>query len=368
MAIPALTPSPISDAKVASSVNSIQNMMVTLNTAAAGYLEDLKALRDTDFSIGNLPEFEAAVTFASVGDALYRPERPEFYNDRIYYLVNQLNLIASPARVNAPFSYDEPGYSSPLLPPLQAKLLNDIVFGGYGIDTNDEIALWNRERDRESLAAQANIDEIRREAASTSFAMPQGALYMRLAKANQERLNKISSVNRDIGLKRADMYVENRKFTIEKVLASEVLTMNLYNVVQDRLLKVATLRTELGIRLFEAGLLYFRTLLDRINTQIKANVDLNQQQVSVYQADVAAYQSFVNTVVSAAQVDLENAKMTLQRDIKAHDSSVERMRFALEQMKLIVENVRQINTVCMDYYRTGMGALGSGMTSVATAS
>lgn len=74
------------------------------------------------------------------------------------------------------FTFYEAQYSSELLDELNSKLLSDLQNGGYGIETADEQALFNRLRDRETELALTQVEEIRRSAAARGFPLPPGAI------------------------------------------------------------------------------------------------------------------------------------------------------------------------------------------------
>ncbi|TFG62640.1 MAG: hypothetical protein E4H28_07410, partial [Gemmatimonadales bacterium] len=74
------------------------------------------------------------------------------------------------------FSFFEQAYVSALLDETKRKLLSDLEDGGYGIDTNDEEALWERARSREFLGAQQATDEMIRFQAARGFPLPTGDL------------------------------------------------------------------------------------------------------------------------------------------------------------------------------------------------
>lgn len=165
------------------------------------------------------------------------------------------------------FSYVDTGYVSELMDPLVAKLLDQLQNGGYGIETSDETSLWNRARDREVQQANTEIEEIRRTNAAMSFQMPQGALFAAMEKARQSMMEKVSGLNRDIALKRADMYVENRRFTITEVQAYEARAIALYNAVQERTLNSAKAAVELGIAIYDASVKNYQAQLDGFRTE-----------------------------------------------------------------------------------------------------
>ena len=95
------------------------------------------------------------------------------------------------------------------------KVLSDLLNGGYGIDPADEEALWQRTRDRESIIANIALDEIRNQFSAYGIPIPQGAYVAALESALNKAQDNISTVNRDISIKRADLYRTTRETTIK---------------------------------------------------------------------------------------------------------------------------------------------------------
>jgi hypothetical protein len=279
-----------------------------------------------------------------------------------------LALLVPPTAPSASFSYIDPGYNSQLQQPMFDKLLNDLVYGGYGIDTNDEVALFNRARDREALLTAATVAEVTRQAAGTSFPMPQGSLYAAQQKARQDEMSKMSSVNRDIALKRADLYVENRRKVIEQVLASEQLTMGLYNAIQNRSIQAAQLEVVLAISVFDSSVKLFQTTIESLTSQIEATVAAAAAQVSIYAADVNAYSAFVNAVVGGAQIDIANSKNIFAADMASYQSRVDIIKFQLEQLKTTSVFRSDINKFGTEFFRTGFGSAITGVNGLAVQS
>jgi hypothetical protein len=340
----------------------------SLANSGNSYLNALKDVKEIDFSqVGDLPTFSSIVWLGSTSGIGTRPISPTVDLD-ISDLQRQLAALVVPSPPSGNITYVDPGYSSAMRDAMINKLMNDLINGGYGIDVNDEFALWNRERDREALNAQANIDELKRQAASTSFVMPQGALYTALQKARQEYMNKLSSANRDIGLKRADLYVENRRFILEKVLASEEQSIALYNAVQNRALDIQRLTVQLSIALFEAGIRYYEGLTNALLKQIEAKVTAEEMKVKLYSADVSAYAAYVNALVADAQIQIANSKNILTRDTASYQAKVDITKFRLQQLALTVENMKTINTFGAEFYRTGLAAALSANSGLAVQS
>lgn len=332
------------------------------------YLSSLADLRDIDYSqVGDLPNYQSVVLLADMSAIGNRPVRPTVDLD-ITALQAQLSQLVVPVAPTTAFTYVDPGYNSLLRDTMIAKLLNDLINGGYGIETNDEAALWNRARDREALETQANIDELRRTHAALGFTMPQGALYAAMQKARELQLAKNSSVNRDIGLKRADLYVDNRKATLERVLKTEDQSQALYNAIQSRALETASVQVKLAVALFEAGIRYFEGTLKSLLAQIEAKVTAEKMKVDLFGADVTAYAAYVNAIATQGQIAIANSRLAAERDKTAYMGRVEIVKFRLQELMATVEKNRSINQFGVEFFRTGLGASLQGINGLAVQS
>lgn len=344
--------------------DSAESLVISGNS----FLQSLTDLKDANFfSVGDLPSFFSPIFYeGGLGAQAYiRPTRPDMTPPNISALIDRLNSIVLPTPPTDTFDYFDPGYASVMRDPMIAKLLNDLIFGGYGIDDADEARLWQRERDREAALAQANIDELKRQAASTSFPMPQGALYAAIQKARQEYQNKTSSVNRDIGLKRADLYVENRRRVIEQVIAVESQSIALYNAVQGRGLEIAKTQIAMAISLYEAGIKGIELQFSAVLKQIEAQMEFSKTSAMVYNSDIAMYQAYVNALVADSQAFLQTQRNVLEKDRTKLFASVEQVRFRLEQLRLGVENSKDINRYGTEFFRTALGSTMNGINGLA---
>ena len=293
-------------------------------------------------SVDSLP---SVPTFAS----LNIPAMPNFTLPT-YSPVAPQNQLTPPTDK---FSYVDPGYTSVLDPVLTAKLLNDLNNGGYGIEPNDEVMLWNRARDRETQLGLVRVAEVSRQAAAMSFPMPQGSLFAALAKANEDMQEKLASLSREVALKRADLYVANRRFTIEQVQQHERIMIELYTSGQERALNMAKASVDLGVQIFDAGVRNFNAKLAAytagaqvFETQVRAQLaaaemykaqisaqelimGLDRAKVELYVAQlegvkykVDVYRAQVEGVL--AQMQVEEMKLrTFEDNIKAYTSQVQ---------------------------------------------
>jgi hypothetical protein len=235
------------------------------------------------------------------------------------------------------FSYVDTGYTSALGDPIVAKLLDGLTNGGYGIEPSDEAALWSRARDRAEQQAKAQIQEVARKSVNTSFPMPQGAYFQQVASAQQKLQDTLSEVNRDITLRRSELYVENRKFTIQQAQEYEKIAIGLYNAVQERALNFAKATVELGVMVYEAGVKNFQMQLESykaeaavfeartraeltkaeiFKSQIEAEKlrgEFNQIKVNLYNGQVQAIQTVVNLYKSRVEAATLQSQLQQQR-------------------------------------------------------
>jgi len=195
--------------------------------------------------------------------------------------------ITAPSDV---FTYSEAPYESALLDAATAKLMGDLLNGSYGIDVTDENLLWERMRERELRGAEVAIQEATRQAAARGFMIPPGVLNAQINVATDAAREKTSSASRDISIKRADMFVENRKFTIEQVRQYEQMMITYFGYAAERALNVAKAVVELGIAAFQARM-------------AAANYRLERYKVAA---------SVYETLIRAALLNLEAYKAQLE--------------------------------------------------------
>lgn len=210
------------------------------------------------------------------------------------------------------YQFAEAVYVSTLLNPLKAKLLDNLINGGYGIETNDEVALFNRERDREVQAALTRIDDAGRAMAARGFPLPPGELAINIDRAYQDMQDKVSTVSRDIALTRSKLYVENRQFTIREVRELEQVLMNYWNSVQERALNMARATAEFAITVYNATLAKYRVEFEGAKAQ--ADVQVQRVQIRVeaarikimrFQALIASFEAVLRSIIEPARLKVD---------------------------------------------------------------
>lgn len=194
------------------------------------------------------------------------------------------------------FDYAEIAYASGLHDALYDLLLAEISTGGYGINADDESRLFERAREREQRALQANVDGALRLFSAGGFSMPTGGASAAIQRAQSEAIEKVSSVNRDIMVERSKIYLEGKKQNQEHTLSIEKMDSDLHNAKQDRALKVAAQRitSVLEVAAFQVERLKlfmekYKTLAYVFEVQVKAGsakVDIYKVQIDAAKAGI----------------------------------------------------------------------------------
>lgn len=348
---------------VAEWLTSASSAIVAEGNAA---LNDLKALADIDFtSVGTSAPYNAtqwAIFLNNIGTA---PAAPTLTTVPLNTIIQQIQMLTPPSAPVVSFNYSEPGYTSLLRPSVADKLLFDLINGGYGIDTNDEQALFNRARDREAQLLSENESNVLRQAASTGFPLPQGSLYKQMEKARAEYVAKNSGVNRDIALKRAELFVANRRQVIEQALKYEDQGIDLYNAIQNRQLIAARTQVEMAVFLFDAGVRLFTARLQALTSQADSQIAINRALVDLHTSQVSAYAAAVNAAVQGARVDLENSKNAADHALNVWRSNVQVTSERLAQLVADVSNRKEVARYISDFMRTGLGSAMNGINGLA---
>ena len=208
------------------------------------------------------------------------------------------------------FEFNEVAYQSALLDAVTAKLLDNIQNGGYGIETADESALFDRARTREIEAQQAESDALIAEAAARGFPIPPGDLIIALQRSQQNLANRLSGVNRDIVLRRSELYVDNRKFTIEQARHLEQVLIGHHNAVMERALNVQKASLDAAVKIYETQAKRLELQLDRYKADaavFEARVRAAGVQVDVYRTQMEG--SKVEADIQRVQVEVYNAQV-----------------------------------------------------------
>lgn len=219
------------------------------------------------------------------------------------------------------FEWAEEAYASELLDAQKAKLLDALENGSYGIESADELALWERARDREMENALGATEDIFRSTASRGFPIPPGSAVVALQRAQQELQDKMSEVSRDIALKRAELYHDTWKFTITEVRALEQILTSMHMSIQERALNAAKVSIDVAIAVYDAQLRRYNARLDAYRTEAQ-----------VFEAKIRA---------ALAQVEIFRTTMEGKRlEVEVQRQTVELYRAQLNGVEALISIYR----------------------------
>lgn len=266
------------------------------------------------------------------------------------------------------FSYTRgPKYASQLLSDLMERIKARIN-GGTGLPPEVENAIWARGRSREMRTALANEQEALRSAETFGFMLPNGAIQSRARAAQQDFVDKMSSLSRDVMIKQAELEQENLKQSIgegielEKTLIStslelERLGFDIAKATADNALQVYNAQVEK----FKSVLAAFQTYASAYDTIIKGEL----AQIEIFKALLQGEQTKAEvnrTLVEQYKAAIE-AGMSQVELYKAQIGGAQAL-IGLEEAKLgaagkqIEAYVAQINgeTAKSELYKTQINA------------
>ncbi|MBF0459623.1 MAG: hypothetical protein HQK99_17180 [Nitrospirae bacterium] len=195
------------------------------------------------------------------------------------------------------YDVNEQGYTSMLKEAIETLLLNDLTNGGTGINPDDERLLWERAKDRQNIEAQTAIDEARRNYAAYGFSVPTGALLSLEESARNKAVKDQSSMTRDIAIKRADLYVENRKHALDKAISLEGILINFYNTLKERSLNVSKAVLDAGMKLYNLQVERYKTRL----SGYKMASDVHEGAIRAASTQMQIYKTELDGVLSEEQ-------------------------------------------------------------------
>ena len=160
------------------------------------------------------------------------------------------------------FSFVEASYQSEFKDSLLDALLKEMTVGATGINPEDELLLFQRGRDREAATYKDSTQQIARQMAARGFKIPPSAMVGLLNKA-QDTMNKaMSGINRDIMLKRADLYVQAQQFAIQQGVQLETAMLSYHGAMMERALNSAKFIADFGIQYHNLQVQKFKDQLE----------------------------------------------------------------------------------------------------------
>lgn len=350
---------------------AVEARATTLLAQAETYLTALQSLAGAEIVTGTT-ELPESYNYASVPEVAFpilgasrptinvgafpaTPEAPTTSFSAVTPVSMPVDDLLAPTGV---FSFAEAAYESILIDPLKAKLLDNLVNGGYGIETADEIALFNRARDREVEAMLSRVEDAGRAMASRGFPLPPGELSIHVDRAYQGMQDKVSTASRDITLERSRLFVENRQFTIQEVRQLEQILMNYWNSLQERALNAAKFTAEFGLLVYNALIERYKARLSA--AKISADVNLQTVQVDVeraraafevFRSQIAGYEAALRGQIEPARVQAEIYRADVDATRMVNDATISRASLQQKVIEATVQQNIQISNMTIENAR-----------------
>lgn len=249
------------------------------------------------------------------------------------------------------FSFVEEDYSSEMMDSLTTVIKDDIENGGSGINPDDEQALFERARDRESATYIDTNQKIARQFAARGFKIPTGAMAGLMARARDGFNAAMSGVNRDIFLRRSELHVSARQFALQAGISLEGALLSYHGAVMERAMNAARLVAQFGIeyhnievRKFADRLEQWRTL-SAVRTQWVDNAikktreyELKLQKMELVDKRNGRRTELMNAMNRAVQITEEIRRTELE----IGKFQIENNKMRIEQSKLLTQNYAEI--------------------------
>lgn len=206
------------------------------------------------------------------------------------------------------------------------KIENDLLNGGYGIHPSDEFAIWSRSRDRALDIMTMEIDEAKSTHATFGIPIPQGSLN----KLSQQALDKahgvLSDLNKDIAIKRADLYRTTREFEIGKAIELAAALMDITKTKIETL--TATVNAELEIA--KTVLAENAAILSIYGFRFNKIVESQKILASIYDSDINGWGARLGALTRAYAVAQQAMSDQLSSDRLVMQESIHRASAQIE--------------------------------------
>ncbi|MCW8037955.1 hypothetical protein [Acinetobacter entericus] len=268
-----------------------------------------------DAPVLTLPEMDQLIQI-SIPEFSF-PELPDFNG-----VPPSMDSIAVP---NVFINWTTPKYSSELLDGLQAKIRAGMNDGGTGLPDAVQDALFNRSRTRQSNETDKAVQEVIHDWSARNFNMPQGQLAKQIAAIRENGRLDAADLNRDILIEASKWEIENMRFIVEKGMALEQMTMNLFSDFVNRMFEVAKFNAESQISVFNAQVALFNSQ----NEAFKTLTDVYKTKIEGALAKLNAYKTAVDAQVAIGQIN-EQYVQVFKAKIDSVLSSVELYKAAIQ--------------------------------------
>jgi hypothetical protein len=254
------------------------------------------------------------------------------------------------------FEYTEAEYTSTLLDAAKAKLLSDVQNGGTGLGAAIETAIFERQEERDLIALEEAVENLKAEWGKAGFPLPDGVLAAGVQDIYEKDVNTRTDRSREIAIAQAELAQNNTQFAVTSSITMENMLLQHFNNVADRALDAAKSAVTLAVAVFNVQVDRFKTRLEayRVGAQAyeaqlrgelakveiykadmegaKLEADIQEQRVSVYRQQVEA----VNSIYSGYRTQVEAARVTAGIEAERLSAFKTRVEAQLDKVRALV--------------------------------
>jgi hypothetical protein len=233
------------------------------------------------------------------------------------------------------FGFNETAYTSTLLTSLRTILQTWVSGTNTGLDPTVEAALFERERQRETVITNRKIESVVRDFARSGFTRPPGAMAIEIGDALQEQQSTLVGKSREIMIAQANLEQTNRRFAMEQAWKLEEGFIQYQGMIAARALEAAKFAQQVAIDIFREVVARYGHDVEAYNAQVQAFREtlqaelaklevykseieaqrligtINEQAISIYTQRVGALRTIID--LFTAEVAAANAQATVNK-------------------------------------------------------
>ncbi len=228
-------------------------------------------------------------------------------------------------------------YSSALLSELQTQLLSDVAGGTTGLNASVELAMWERQSERDAQIFSDARDRLMSAWAAQGFALPDNTAAALITDLVTKEANQRTDRSREITTESFKLAVENRKFAITQAIVLESALMQYFMTMADRAVKFLIARTDLAVKVFLGTIEGYKANAEAKLADVRLQVETERGKIDAYIAQLNKNKAIAE--IAALKLDALVKKYGV--DVEAYRARIGRgeaiARVTVEQQRMIAQ-------------------------------
>ena len=286
-----------------------------------------------------------------------------------------------PAAINPTINYISGQFNSDIYLSLFLSIYNQLTSGGYGLTTQVEEAIMARRQEAQRLSNAKKYTDDMRAAGATGFNFPGGVVAGICVDSTTEVLKQDTDFNNAVMIASLEASQKNYALAMEKGTTLEQILREFYNNTENRSLEVQKATGDLIVRVyaervrefiaewqgvkdgldvklgqldmviksntllidaFKAQADGFKTQTEAVKAETEGLVAGFRGQVDAYVAETQALSSYYNVIAESDKVQVEVAKLALQKAIAEMDATLKATLGIYELDEKIADTIGRI--------------------------